>query len=95
MVVKARIIRIGNSRGLRLPKQILEQTGLGDEVELDVQQDRIVIRPARRPRADWEAQFRTMAEQGDDRLLDGDELLPTQWDDAEWEWPPGGSTSTS
>ncbi len=94
MMVGARIVRIGNSRGVRIPKQILEQTGLGDEVELDVQQDHIVIRPARRARADWVAQFRAMAEQGDDRLLDGDQALASRWDETEWEWPSTGSTST-
>ena len=87
MVIRARIIPIGNSRGLRLPKQVLSQTGLGDDVELDVQADHIVIRPAaRRPRSGWDEAFRAMAEQGDDRLLDGDAYTPTRWDEAEWEW---------
>jgi antitoxin MazE len=85
MAVRARIVRIGNSRGLRIPKQLLDQTGLGDEVELEVQRDQIVIRSAHRPRAGWEEQFRAMAEQGDDRLLD-DEPVPTQWDETEWTW---------
>jgi len=82
MAVRARIVRIGNSRGLRIPKQLLDQTGLGDEVELEVQRDQIVIRAARRPRAGWDEQFRAMAERGDDRLLD-DEPIPTQWDETE------------
>ena len=86
MVIRARIIRIGNSQGLRIPKQVLDQTRLGEEVELEVQHDQIVIRPAHRPRAGWEDQFREMGERGDDRLLDGDELVPTRWDEAEWEW---------
>ena len=86
MVIRARIIRIGNSQGLRIPKQVLDQTRLGEEVELEVQQDQIVIRPVRHARAGWEDQFREMSEQGDDRLLDGDELVPTCWDEAEWEW---------
>jgi len=84
MVVKAHIIRIGNSRGIRIPKLWLEQLGLEDEVELAVQSHRLVIRPARRPRQGWEERFRAMAEHGDDRLLD--ESTPTQWENGEWEW---------
>ena len=38
------------------------------------------------PRQGWEEQFRRMAEQGDDKLLDGGDLIPTQWEETEWEW---------
>jgi len=83
-VLKTHIIRIGNSRGIRIPKACLDQLGLHGEVELAVQPDRLVIRPARRPRQGWEEQFRSMASHGDDRLLD--EAAPTAWDETEWEW---------
>ena len=83
-VVKARIVKIGNSQGIRIPKAWLEQVGLGEDVEVAVGPDQLVIRPARRPRHAWDKQFRDMAEQGDDRLLD--EAVPTQWDKDEWEW---------
>ncbi|MGD0896914.1 MAG: hypothetical protein ABR915_03700 [Thermoguttaceae bacterium] len=46
--------------------------------------NRIVIRPARRPRQGWEERFRDMAASGDDRLLD--ETVPTRWDKDEWQW---------
>ena len=68
---------------------MLEQAGLGEEVELEVQQDQLVIRPVkhvRRPREGWEEQFRLMAELGEDKLLDADLLPPTQWEMEEWEW---------
>ncbi len=83
---RARIIKIGNSQGIRIPKPLLRQAGLTDEVELEVQQDRIVIHSARRPRQGWEEQFRLMAEQGDDRLLDAEVPSLTRWDEDEWEW---------
>jgi len=76
--VKTQIIKIGNSRGIRIPKLLLDQVGLGAEVEIAVQRDQLVIRPASRPRDDWDEQFRAMAEEGDDRLLD--EVIPTEWD---------------
>ncbi len=86
MVIRARIIRIGNSRALRLSRQLLDQVALGDDVELHVQPDGLLIRPVQHPRAGWDEQLRAMAEQGDDRLLDGDQLEATRWDQAEWRW---------
>lgn len=85
-VVKTRIIKIGNSQGIRIPKLLLDQTDLGDEVELELQQRQIVIRSAHQPRAGWEEQFKAMAEAGDDKILDGDVMVPTAWDQEEWEW---------
>ena len=85
-VVKTRIIKIGNSQGIRIPKLLLEQTNLGEEVELELQRDQIVVRPAHNARHNWEDEFKAMAERGDDKLLDGDVVIPTVWDDKEWEW---------
>lgn len=49
--MKTRIVRIGNSRGVRLPK--LDQTGLPDEVELEAHGNSLIIRPIRFDRAQW------------------------------------------
>jgi len=67
--MKARIIQIGNSRGVRIPKKLLEQAHLTDEVQIEARAGEIVIR-SRRPREGWEEAFRDMAARGDDRLLD-------------------------
>ena len=85
-VMKTRIIKIGNSQGIRIPKPLLDQTGLDEEVELELRQNQIVIRPVYRARYDWEGQFKAMAEHGDDKLLNGDVLTLTTWDEDEWEW---------
>ena len=82
--MKARIVRIGNSRGLRIPKPVIEQIGLGDDVEMVVREGALIITPLGRPRAGWSEAFRVMAERGDDRLLD--EPRPTAWDEDEWQW---------
>jgi antitoxin MazE len=82
--VKARIVRIGNSRGIRIPKLLIDQTGLGGEVEIMVRGSTLVIIPATRPRAGWAEAFRAMAERGDDHLID--EPRPTRWDRNEWRW---------
>jgi len=83
-VLKTQIIQIGNSRGVRIPKVWLDQLDLGPEVEMVVQADQIVIRPARRARQGWWQQFRALTREGEDRLLD--EATPTRWDEDEWEW---------
>ena len=85
-VVKTRIVKIGNSQGVRIPKLLLDQVDLGEDVELALQDNQIVIRPALPVRHGWEEAFRKMAKAGDDRLLADDELLATTWDEEEWEW---------
>ena len=84
--MRASIIRIGNSRGIRIPKMLLEQCRLGSTVELEVQDGQLVVRPVDGARLGWEEAFRQMAQQGDDELLDRESLPPTEWDTTEWEW---------
>ena len=83
-VLKTQIIPIGNSRGVRIPKVWLDQLDLGPEVEMALQADQIVIRPARQARDGWAAQFSALAASQDDQMLDA--ALPTEWDEADWEW---------
>ena len=84
--MKARIIRIGNSQGIRIPKAVLEQTGISGEVDLEVADNVITIRSTVHPRADWDAAFRNMADRQDDRLLDDDHTGQETWDQDEWQW---------
>ena len=84
--MRTNIIRIGNSQGIRIPKVLLEQSHLGTEVDLEVEDEKIVIRSAARPRQGWGDKFRLMAENGDDRMIDEDLSEKTDWDKDEWEW---------
>jgi len=84
--VKANVIRIGNSKGVRIPKVLLEQCRLSDAVEFDVENGHVVIRPADQARRGWDEAFRKMAERSDDVLLDQESLPATRWDDTEWQW---------
>lgn len=84
--MKANIIRIGNSQGVRIPKVLLEQTRLSGEVEMEVRGNKIIIKTASRPRKDWEEKFKAMAERGDDRLLDVERMGQTSFDEEEWLW---------
>jgi len=70
--VKARIMKIGNSKAIRIPKPILEQLALDEEVEMSVCGNQLLIWSRERPRRGWEKQFRRMAECGDDRPLDAE-----------------------
>ncbi|MGE0826504.1 MAG: AbrB/MazE/SpoVT family DNA-binding domain-containing protein [Candidatus Binatia bacterium] len=67
--MKTTIVRIGNSRGIRIPKALLEQCHLHDKVELEVRDDHLEVRPATEPRNGWAEAFRRMHEEGDDLLL--------------------------
>ena len=81
---RERLVRIGNSKGIRLPKPLIEQAGLTEEVELQVRGSTIIIAARKSPRSDWaEAAQRLRAEDGD-RMLDVP--TPTRFDDAEWQW---------
>lgn len=84
VAMKTRIVRIGNSQGVRIPKFLLDQAGLQGEVDIKVKDDTLVIKPARPPRAGWAAAFQEMAKGGDDSLLE--ETTPTHWDGDEWQW---------
>lgn len=84
--MKTRIVRIGNSRGIRIPKAFLEQAGLSGDVEIHARNNSLVIKPAEKPRAGWAEAFRRMAEWGDDVLLDDSAPSLNGWDEDEWEW---------
>jgi antitoxin MazE len=77
---------MGNSRGIRLPNLFLDEVGLDEEVELEVQEGQVVIRLVPRPRRGWEKQFDGMTERGDDRLLDSKAFSLTSWDEEKWVW---------
>ena len=82
--MKTRLVRIGNSRGVRIPKPLLEEAGLEDEVTLTVTEQGLVIESADNPRAGWAAAAALCHERGEDGLLD--EPTPTSFDETEWEW---------
>lgn len=82
--IRASIVRIGNSQGVRLPKALLAVSGIENDVDIAVTKGAIVIRPARKARENWAEHFEAMALNGDDALLD--DFVLTEWDKEEWEW---------
>lgn len=67
--MEAAIIKIGNSKGLRLSKTILEKYKIKDKVEMILEKGQIVLRPISKPRNGWEKEFEKMSQNNDDELL--------------------------
>ncbi len=63
------IIKIGNSKGLRLSKTILEKYDIKDKIELILEMGQIILKPIQTPRKNWENAFKKMGEEGDDELM--------------------------
>lgn len=82
--MRTRLVRIGNSRGIRLPKPLIEQAGLGEDLELRVANGSIILSRSKRPRQGWAEAAAELAERSEDELLDP--LTPTRFDEEEWNW---------
>ena len=81
--MKADIIPIGNSKGIRIPKALLEQCGFAESVEIEVENNNLVLRPSVELRSGWEDAFREMAAQQDDSLP---QTPAAAFDESEWQW---------
>jgi antitoxin MazE len=80
-MVRAKLAKTGNSRGIRLSKPLLEVAGLADDVEIEADPGVLTIRPSTHPRAGW---AEAAAASDPDDLLD--EMTTTRFDDEEWSW---------
>ena len=84
--MRARIVKIGNSQGIRIPKPLLEQSGIMEDVIIEVENNQIIVRPISKPREGWDEAFRDMAENDDDLLIDSQAPILHSWDETEWQW---------
>ena len=84
--MRVHLVRIGNSRGIRIPKALLDELGLDGEIDLEIRSGKLVLSRARGPREGWDEAFAAMASRGDDRLFHGEQLKASSWDEKEWEW---------
>ncbi|AKP49977.1 AbrB/MazE/SpoVT family DNA-binding domain-containing protein [Cyclobacterium amurskyense] len=63
------VVKIGNSKGIRLSKTLIERYNIKGRIDLILEKDQIVLRPLATPRKGWEKAFKEMNENGDDKLL--------------------------
>ena len=84
MISKTRIVQIGNSKGIRVPKVLLDHAQLPEEVELQADFGRLIVRAAQGPRAGWADAAKAMRARNEDPLLDNP--TPTEFDRKEWKW---------
>lgn len=84
----ARIVKVGNSRGVRIPRPLLKEAGLGERVSLRVVDEGLLIEPQAEVRPDWAEAARLGRKHGD---ASDDESWPTtRFDIREWEWETKG-----
>ena len=83
--MRLELIRIGNSRGIRIPKPLIEQCGFHNAIDLFVEHGRLIIAPDRRPRQDWEQAFQRAGSSAKDEVL-LDRVPMNEFDRKEWQW---------
>ncbi len=82
-----KVVKIGNSRGIRIPKSLISQSGLTEEVVLELGNGQIIIKPVSANRENWDSAFKKIAKNKDDVLMELQSLYKaTSWDKEEWEW---------
>ena len=84
--MQVELIRIGNSRGVRIPKTVIDRCGFGDSVDLRVEEGRVILARDRKPREGWKEAARAAKESiaGDELLLEG--IPEYEFDRNEWTW---------
>ncbi len=85
MSITTRIIRIGNSKGIRIPKPLLEQMDANDRVTLRVKNGQLIVKPVENVRQRRAAAFKQGAESAQEEMLIP-EKLQNHWDEEGWEW---------
>ena len=82
-----KVVKIGNSRRIRIPKSVIQDSGLTEEVELEIGDGQIIIKSLSANRANWDSAFKKMAKNKDDVLMEPQSLFKdTSWDKKEWDW---------
>lgn len=84
--MKTKVVTIGNSRGIRIPKILLKQCQLEDSVELEAKNGQLIIHSLTKPRTGWKQAFKEMASRREDRLHNSRITSGSDWDKTEWIW---------
>jgi antitoxin MazE len=81
--MKVNLVKIGNSQGVRIPKTLIDQCGFGEEIELEVKEGALVLRPVQHNRQGWGEAFAKLAKSEEPLLPDH---MSGEWDESEWTW---------
>ena len=84
--MKAKIIQIGNSKGIRIPKSVLDQCNFAEDVRIEVRNKKLVVYSDKKPRKNWESEFRSKVKTVKDKSLDEFAKVNSSWDKEEWQW---------
>ncbi len=84
--MKGRIVKIGNSKGIRIPKALIEECGLHGDVQMEVLPDGLLIKPSKTPRLNWDKAFAQMFENDDDELIIDEPEESTNFAKEKWRW---------
>jgi antitoxin MazE len=79
--MELKVVQIGNSKGIRIPKSLLKQYNFEEKVVVDLKEEGLLIKP-KKVRDGWAESFKEMAKNGDDQLILGD--FKNAFDDEEW-----------
>ncbi len=82
--MKAQIIKIGNSKGIRIPKPLLEESNLEGDVDIEVVEEGLLIKSTNPPRHGWNAAFRALSENDNDDMIIGE--TSSSFDEENWRW---------
>jgi antitoxin MazE len=83
--MRTELVQIGNSRGIRIPKPIIEQCGFGETVEVRVERGHLIVSPERRARQGWGEAFRASGHAGEDEIL-LESAAANEFDRKDWRW---------
>jgi len=84
--MKAKLIQIGNSKGIRIPKSVLEQCDFEEDVKIEVRKKKLIVYSDTKARKNWDTEFKNKAEAVKDKSLDEFARVSTDWESEEWEW---------
>ena len=82
--MKTQIIKIGNSKGIRIPKPLIEQSNLDGEVELEDCGEGLLIKSSAKPRSNWAKAFKEIAENDEDEMIIEDSS--NKFEKENWQW---------
>jgi antitoxin MazE len=84
--MKAKLIQIGNSKGIRIPKSVLEQCDFEEDVKIEVRRKKLIVYSDKKARKNWDAEFKNKTASVKDRSLAEFNRVSTDWESKEWEW---------